>query len=150
MTQSQKLLCVFYGLVAVAALFATWSQNTAYMGEGFLGALRTFVVETKVNPASRSITADIGFFLLAAAAFMVIEARRLGVRFVWLYILLGFLVAISVTFPMFMIAREVRIAASPNAPVIWRLTPLDLAGLALVAAAVLALSWFVLLAPAGA
>ena len=144
MTANQKLLCAFYALVAVAALFATWSQNIAYMGDGFLGALRTFVVETKVNPASRSITVDIGFFLLAAAAFIVIEARRLGVRFVWLYILFGFLVAISVTFPLFMIAREMRIAAAPDTPAKWLLTATDVIGLALVSGAVIGLSVVVL------
>ncbi len=145
MTGNQKALCGFYALVAAAALIATWSQNIAYMGDGFLGALRTFVIETKANPASRSITVDIGFFLLAGAAFMVVEARRLGVRFVSLYVLFGFLIAISVTFPLFMIARELRIAANPGAPAHWRLTASDLIGLAAVTAAVLGLSWFVLL-----
>lgn len=145
MTANQKLLCAFYALIAAAALAATWSQNIAYLGEGALGSLQAFVLETKANPASRSITVDIGFFLLAAAAFMIIEARRLGVRFVWLYLLFGFLVAISVTFPLFMIARELRIAANPGAPALWRLTAVDMAGLVVVAAVVLGLSWFILL-----
>ena len=144
MTRSQKILIAFYALVAAAALFATWSQNVAYMGDGMLGAFRKFVLDTTINPASRSITVDIGFFLLAASAFMVIEARRLGVRFVWLYILFGFLIAISVTFPLFMIARELRIAAAPKPDGAWSLTASDLAGLALTAAAVLGLSWYVL------
>ena len=95
----RRILIGFYVLVSVAALFATWSQNLAYTGGGMLSAFQTFVQETRINPASRSIAVDIGFFLLAASAFMVIEARRLGVRFVWLYIVFGFLIAISVTFP---------------------------------------------------
>jgi hypothetical protein len=110
-----------------------------------LGSLQAFVVDTKANPASRSITVDIGFFLLAAAALMIIEARRLGVQLVWLYILFGFLVAISVTFPLFMIARELRIAANPGAPAHSRLTMVDVLGLLAVAALVLGLSWFILL-----
>ena len=87
MSGNQRLLIAFYALLSLAALIATWSQNLAYTGGGMLGAFQAFVQETRVNPASRSITVDIGFFLLAASAFMVIEARRLGVRFVWLYIL---------------------------------------------------------------
>lgn len=144
MTQQQRWLIGFYALVAVAALVATWSQNLAYFGgEGAAGmALLTFLEETKVNPASRSITVDIGFFLLAASAFMIVEARRLGVRFVWAYILLGFLVAISVTFPLFMIARELRLNANPSAA--WSMRGIDIAGLALVTALVAFLSWFVL------
>jgi len=144
MTGNQRLLIAFYALVSLAALVATWSQNLAYTGSGLLSAFQMFVAETRVNPASRSITVDIGFFLLAASAFMVIEARRLGVRFVWLYILFGFLVAISVTFPLFMIARELRLApaAKPDTP--WSLTTSDTAGLIVSAALVAALTWFVL------
>ena len=144
MTVQQRGLVAFYAAIAVAALFATWSQNLAYFGgEGAAGsALLTFLQETKVNPASRSITVDIAFFLLAAAAFMIVEARRLGVRFVWLYILFGFLVAISVTFPLFMIARELRVNASTSGA--WSLKAVDVAGLVVITALVAFLSWFVL------
>lgn len=147
MTANQKLLCVFYAIVAALALYATWSQNIQLMtpGMGPFDPYAVFLEQMKVNPASRSIAVDIGFFLLAAAAFMVIEARRLGIRLVWLYIVLGFLIAISVTFPVFMIAREMRLAANPNAPAQWRLTATDLIGLAAVGAAILWLSGLVLL-----
>lgn len=146
MSTQQKLLCAFYGVIAIAALYATWSQNLQLMtpGMGPLDPYSVFVEQTRVNAASRSITVDIGFFLLAASAFMVIEARRLGVRFVWLYILLGFLVAISVAFPLFMVAREMRIAAMPDVPSKWSLTATDMIGLALVSAAVIGLSVVVL------
>ena len=43
---------------------------------------------------------------------MVIEARKHGVKFVWAYIVGGGLIAISVTFPLFLIAREVRLRTS--------------------------------------
>ncbi len=144
MANNQRLLIGFYALVSLAALMATWSQNLAYTGGGPVSAFQLFVQETRVNPASRSITVDIAFFLLAASAFMVIEARRLGVRLVWLYILFGFLIAISVTFPLFMIARELRLgpAAKPDTP--WSLTATDLIGLVLVATVALSLTWFVL------
>ena len=145
MTAQQRWLIVFYALVAFIALVTTWGQNLAYFTEpgGVVGPFFRFVEDAKANPASRSITVDIGFFLLAAAAFMVIEARRLAVRFVWLYIIGGFLIAISVTFPLFMIAREMR-AAEGGADAAWRLTPSDLVGLGLVTAAVLSLTWRIL------
>lgn len=138
-------LVVAYSLISVAALAATWSQNLAYFGgDGGGSAFLTFWQETKVNPASRSITVDIGFFLLAAAIFMVIEARRLGVGFVWLYILGGFLIAISVTFPLFMIAREYRLGARDRNGADWKLTATDMIGLALVAAVILGFSAYLL------
>ena len=43
---------------------------------------------------------------------MVIEARRLGVKFVWAYIIGGFAIAISAVFPLFLLARELRLEKS--------------------------------------
>jgi hypothetical protein len=145
MTKTQNLLIAGYALIAVVALVLTWGQNVAYFsGDAGVSAFWAFVIDTKANPASRSITVDVGFFLLAACAFMVIEARRLGVGFVWLYVLLAFLVAASVAFPLFLIARELRLAPANKPDTPWSLTMSDVVGLALVAALVLALSWFVL------
>src|SRR5262245_39077322 len=104
---SSKALCAVYGTIAIAALIATWSQNSAYLDKssGFID----FWQATKINPASRSITVDIVLFGLAAAILMVIEARKHGVNYVWLYIIGGGAIAISVTFPLFLIARELRV-----------------------------------------
>jgi hypothetical protein len=138
-------LCAFYGLIALVALIATWSQNLAYFaGQAGPAAFWQFLVDAKANPASRSITADIGFFLLAATAFMAAEARRLGVRWVWAYVLLGFLVAISVTFPLFMIAREVALDRTDPAQRA-NLAPSDIIGLAATAAVVGGLTIFILI-----
>jgi hypothetical protein len=145
MTAQQRLLIAFYALCAAAALYATFSQNIQLpTAAGPLAAYAAFVEGAKANPAARSLAVDIGFFFLAAAVFMAIEARRLGVRLVWLYILGGFLVAISVSFPLFMIARELRLgpANKPDTP--WSLTASDLIGLGLVGAALLAICWHVL------
>jgi hypothetical protein len=111
MTRTGKLLCVFYALVALLALYGTWSQNLAYFGPGAAKGA-SFLGDLAVNPAAKSITIDIGFFLLAAAMLMVTEARRIGMRLVWLYVVFGFVIAISVTFPLFLIAREMRLASA--------------------------------------
>jgi len=60
------------------------------------------------------ITADIIMFAVAASILMVIEARKHNVRFVWAYILGAAVVAVSVTFPLFLIARELRLGASES------------------------------------
>jgi hypothetical protein len=146
MTTQQRLLIGFYALVATAALFATWSQNLQLMtpGMGPFDPYLVFIEQTRINPGARSITVDLAFLLLACVAFMVIEARRLGVGFVWIYVALGFLIAISVTFPLFMIARELKLIRNPNAPAAWRLTALDIAGLVILTAFTLFLVWRVL------
>jgi hypothetical protein len=145
MTTNQKLLIAFYATAAALAFAGTFSQNIQLHGaSGPLGAFAAFLEASKVNPAARSLAVDIGLFLEAAAVFMVIEARRLGVRLVWLYLIGGFLIAISVTFPLFMIARELRLAPAAKADLPWSLTPSDIFGLALVTALVAWVSWYIL------
>jgi hypothetical protein len=130
---SSKVLCAVYALIALAALIATWSQNVAYLHDA-AGFLANFITDTKVNPASRSITADILLFCLAAFVFMVVEARKHGIRFLWAYLIGSALIAVSVTFPLFMIAREVRIGRTDPT----RLESRDVAVLAFLAVAVAA------------
>jgi uncharacterized protein DUF2834 len=143
MKTNQKLLIAFYALVAVLAFAGTLSQNLQLGGEGGpVGAFKAFLDGAKANPAGRSLAVDIALFLEAAAAFMVIEARRLGVRWVWLYLAGGFAIAISVTFPLFMIAREMRLAPAAKADAPWSLTSLDVTCLALVTALVAAACWY--------
>jgi Terpene cyclase DEP1 len=129
---SRKLLCVAYGAIAAAALISTWSQNIAYLHAGIARYFADFLAGVKATPASRTIACDIVFFFLAAGVFMVIEARKRGIRFVWAYIVAGILIDISVAFPLFLIARELKMGAS-DAP---RLRVADTILLAVVAAAV--------------
>jgi hypothetical protein len=99
-----------YLAIAVVALIATWRQNLAFMAERGAG-FTDFWLALLVNRATISITVDLFLFALAAVVWMVLEARRLQIRRVWLYVLFGITVAISVTFPLFLIARERRLAA---------------------------------------
>jgi hypothetical protein len=125
---SSKVLCAVYGAIAIAALIATWSQNAAYVDNPG-GFLLDFLNDSKVTPASRSLTVDIVLFFLAAGILMVVEARKHGVRFVWAYIVGGFAIAISVTFPLFLIARELRVGRTETT----RLGAVDTALLAVFA-----------------
>ncbi|MGI9124093.1 MAG: DUF2834 domain-containing protein [Mycobacterium sp.] len=109
MKTSRRILCGVYATIAAVALIATWSQNVAYLHNPS-GFPNSFLHDLKVNAAARSITVGIVLFFLAAAIFMVLEARRHGVPFVWAYIVGGMLIAISVTFPLFLIARERKLA----------------------------------------
>lgn len=114
MRQNRQLAAV-YGLLAVIALVLTWSQNLAYFGGGGgLSAFPAFLRDAAVNPASRSVTFDIAIVLYAAAVWMVFEGRRRRIPFVWAYVIGGLLVAISVTLPLFMAARELKAGATPE------------------------------------
>ena len=109
MTTSSKVRCALYAVIAAVALVATWSQNIAYLGSG-ASFLPDFVTDLMVNAATRSFTFDLLLLTAAVLVLMVVEARRHGIPHVWAYIIGGMLIAISVTFPLFLIAREVRIA----------------------------------------
>jgi hypothetical protein len=116
MSRNRQLLCLVYAAMAALALAATWSQNVAYVPAdrgplaGFAVATARFWPDTLVTPASVSITVDLALLTLAVSIFLVREARRLEMRLPWLYVILGLLVAISVTVPLFLIARERRLA----------------------------------------
>lgn len=127
------MLCGVYAVIAVIALIDTWGQNLAYQNSA-ADFFTSFWQETKVTPAARSITIDLLLFALAAAILMVIEARKHGVRLVWVYIVGGLFIAISVTFPLFLIARELRLNASEGSS----LPVKDAVLLGLLAVAVLA------------
>lgn len=68
---------------------------------------------------------------LAAIVWMVIEARRLEIGFVWIYVIVAFVVAISVTFPIFLFVCERRLQALGVAHREASPTAADLAGLAI-------------------
>ncbi|OBF51978.1 hypothetical protein A5756_18625 [Mycobacterium sp. 852002-53434_SCH5985345] len=136
---SRKVLCAVYALIAVLALVATWSQTVAYTHSGLAAFFDNFWHDTRVNASSRNLTADALMLGMSVAILMVVEARKYGVRFVWLYIVGGFFVAISVTVPLFLIAREIRIGAAEPP----RLRPFDVILLAVAGAGVLALTFWV-------
>ncbi len=145
MSRTRQILCIFYGLIALVALIATWGQNLTYfIGDNTAPDRLQYVYDLKANAAARSFTVDIGFFLLAGAGLMVAEARKLGIGLVWLYVIFGFIIAISVTFPLFLIAREMRLAKTESTPSAVKLAPSDLIGLALTTLVVLGMAGFIL------
>jgi Protein of unknown function DUF2834 len=112
MSNSRKILCAAYLGLALVALIGTWRQNIAFMaGRDPVSGFVDFWVALLVNRATVSITVDIFLFGTAAFIWMVLEARRIGIRFVWLYLVLSMLIAISVMFPIFMFVRERRLAS---------------------------------------
>ncbi|MBI1818081.1 MAG: DUF2834 domain-containing protein [Deltaproteobacteria bacterium] len=112
MPSGDRLLCIVYAVIAVGALIATWgTENLKFFALPNNGGALGFIALAYANPAAASIANDLVFLLLAAFTLMIVEAKRLGVRFVWVYMLLSVAVAISVMFPLFMIARQLKIAA---------------------------------------
>ncbi|HYW02947.1 MAG TPA: DUF2834 domain-containing protein [Gammaproteobacteria bacterium] len=106
MSVSRRALCLVYGLIAVLALIGTWGNGYSYLGLGLLNGNVRFWADTLVNPASRFIAVDALFISLTVIIWMVLEARRLRMRGVWVYVALGLSVAASFAIPAFMVHRE--------------------------------------------
>ena len=111
MTISRNALCVAYALIGLVALAGTWGNNIAYLDMGIAGANLHFWQQTLVNPASRSITVDILLLGLAVIIWMFLEARRLAMGGVWIYVFASVFIAISAAVPAFLIHRERALAA---------------------------------------
>ena len=105
---TNKALVATYIIIAIAALIATWYHNILFMktnGEGFMG----FINGMYANHAAASIANDVLFLGIAVNVLMVVEAKRLNIKYVWVYILLSFVVAISVMAPIFLAVRQWKI-----------------------------------------
>lgn len=110
MTRQEKSLCLFYAIVSAVALVLTWSNNIAFFMQPDNGGLVGFLSQAYVNPAAASLSNDLMLLGVACTGFMVVEARRWKVPYIWFYIVLSLCIAISVMFPLFMIARERRLS----------------------------------------
>lgn len=96
------LVLAVVGLVATA-FFNVWSvvQARNYLGDLF-GS----------GPAVSSIGVDLLVVAVAGCILIVVEARRLGMRRAWLYIVLSGVTAFAFTFPLFLAMRERKIGAA--------------------------------------
>ena len=93
-----------YWVIAIAALVATQATLVWHVASG-RGALE-FVTDAVATPAGAFAVVDLVAVACAALAFMVTEGRRLGMRHLWIYVVLTFTVAISVAFPLFLVVRS--------------------------------------------
>lgn len=116
MTRQDRVLSAVYAAIALGALVATWSQNIRFFRQEDNGGLGGFLADAWANPAAASLSNDLMFLAVAAAVLMVVESRRLGIPHVWAYLLFSLLIAVSVTFPLFLLARQRRLAQLRDAP----------------------------------
>ena len=102
MTRDWTPLAFVYLLLAVAGLIGTWTFNVLAIVQmtDFIGDLVTS------GPAVSSITVDLLVVAVAGSVFIIVEARRLRMRFGWLYVVGAGLTAFAFTFPLFLAMRE--------------------------------------------
>ncbi|MEV8240880.1 DUF2834 domain-containing protein [Microbacterium testaceum] len=85
---------VLFLVLALAGLAGTWTFNALAIVQmrDFLGDL------VSSGPAVSSITVDLLVVAVAGSVFTIVEARRIGMRFAWIYVVLSGLTAFAFTF----------------------------------------------------
>ena len=103
MTQNKKhqTRFVFYLVLSVVGLITAWVFNgiASVMGANYL--LAWFG-----TPVDWVLSLDLLIVAVAGSAFMIFEAKKLGMKRVWVYIALSGITAFAFTFPLFLALRE--------------------------------------------
>ena len=102
MTRDWTPLAFVYLVLAVAGLIGTWWFNVFAIVQmaDYIGDL------VNSGPAVSSITVDLLIAATAGSVFIIVEARRLRIRFGWLYVVGAGLTAFAFTFPLFLAMRQ--------------------------------------------
>jgi hypothetical protein len=105
MTRHWTPLAFAYLALAVAGLVGTWTFNVLAIVQGrdYIGDL------VSSGPAVSSITVDLLVVAIAGSIFIIVEARRLRMRFGWLYVVGAAVTAFAFTFALFLAMRARRI-----------------------------------------
>ena len=113
MTRTDKTLCAVYAAFAAVALVGTQWTLVAFLRSEHndWNAMADLLT---ANPVVGFVGVDLGVVAFVAVVFMVVEGRRLRVPWWGIYVALVFLVAVSVAFPLFLVART-RVLANSRA-----------------------------------
>lgn len=105
---------IFYGIASVVGLVLTWYFNLSYRGS--VNYLQAWFA----NDASSSAAVDLLVLAAVLSVFIAAEARRLHLRFWFLFVLAGFVLAMAFAVPLFLLYRE-RVVVSSRAPAVEKL-----------------------------
>jgi hypothetical protein len=112
---ARKIRIALFGALTVLGTVGTLNYNVQFLLAGGFSSPTAFVEAAMVNAASSSVAVDIAVSATAGMLFMVFEGRRVGVRHIWAYVVLSVFLAFAATFPAFLLARELRLAARERA-----------------------------------
>jgi len=106
MKTSKALYWTYLGFAALGLITAWVFNGIAVMNsENYLTAWTATAVDLV-------LTYDLGIVAIAGAIFMITEAKRLGMKKVWILILLSGITAMAFVFPLFLALRERHLAST--------------------------------------
>ena len=100
---------LFFLGISIIGLITAWIFNAvaSVTGQDYLNAWFGSAVDWVLS-------VDLLIVAIAGSALMIFEAQRLGMKRVWLYILLSGITAFAFTFPLFLAMRERKLATLNN------------------------------------
>jgi len=102
MTKNWTPLAITWLILAIAGLIGTWTFNVMAILQK-----RDFIGDwVNSGPAVSSLTIDLLVAAVAGSILIIIEAKRLGMKRGWLYVVGAALTAFAFTFPLFLAMRE--------------------------------------------
>ena len=98
-------------ILSIIGLITAWIFNgvASVTGQDYLNAWFGSAVDWVLS-------VDLLIVAIAGSALMIFEAQRLGMKRVWLYILLSGITAFAFTFPLFLAMRERKLAELETDP----------------------------------
>lgn len=108
LTKNWTPLAITWLVLSIVGLVGTWTFNALAIIQ-----MRDYIGDwVNSGPAVSSLTVDLLVVAVAGCILIVVESRRLGMRFAWLYIVLSGITAFAFTFPLFLAMRERTIAST--------------------------------------
>lgn len=112
MSNRQINFSVIYHALAAVGLMATWYYNGLYiLGGGGLGPAEFFGTAF-ANALTTAITIDVYCSALVFSVWVVTDAKRMGLRRSWLYVVVCFCIGLAVALPLYLAQRERLIASN--------------------------------------
>lgn len=102
----KKPLFWIYLALALAGLISAWVLNGLAVMSG-----QNYGTAWTATAVDLVLTYDLGIVAVAGVIFMFVEGKRIGLKRVWLLVLLSGVTAMAFVFPLFLALRERKLSS---------------------------------------
>lgn len=99
----------FYFTLAIAGLTTAWVFNGLAITDG-----ADYGKAWTASAVGLVLTYDLGIVAIAGVIFMFVEAKRIGMKKVWVLVLLSGVTAMAFVFTLFLALRELKITKNAS------------------------------------
>ena len=98
--------CILFLLLSIAGLIGTWYYNIQFMITDENVNLMNYLAQTKTTFPAQSFSYDLTIVLVTFFVWFIPDAIQLKIKHWWIFIFLGWLVALAFAFPLYLFIRE--------------------------------------------